>query len=233
MNEAAANEAGEPEAPHASILDVQVEALLGLVNQQREQRTRDIRAKGDAQVQEILRTAHAEARESLHQAVARERARMMQGLRQAQARAELETRRRAQRETLTLLEQMWERIDAALAARWAAERERAAWIAAAMQQAAQLLPGRPWRMEHAAGVPPEEQPRGEAQVRAGGARDVEWHLEPQIRAGLRVRTSGACLDATVEGLLADREDIEALFLAEYLAAAAPAAPQPAAPGTRP
>jgi len=244
MNEAAANEARELSAPPASILDVQVEALLALVNERREHRLKDTRANRDAQVQEIRQTARAEARENLHQAVARERVRMTQGLRQAEARAELESRQRAQLETLTLLEQMWERLDAALVARWAEERARAAWVAAAMQEAAQLLPGRPWRLEHAAGVLRDEPPRGEAQVSAGGSQHVEWHLERQIRAGLRVRTSGASLDATVEGLLADREDIEALFLAEYLSAAASQSAErsttaaadalrPAAPGARP
>lgn len=243
VNEAAVNETLERETPPASVLDVQVETLLALVNERRAQRTRDIRAKSEALVQEILQTAHAEARENLHQAVARERERVTQALRQARARAELETRQRAQRETVTLLKHMWERIGAALEARWVAQRERAAWIAAAVQQAAQLLPDRPWRMEHAAGVQREEQPRDEAQV-AGVARDVEWHLEPRIRAGVRVRTSGATLDATVEGLLAVREDIEALFLADYLAAGASQMPEratavavdaspPATPDARP
>ena len=217
MNEAAANEAAVTEAVPASILDAQVNALLGLVTQRREQRTRDIRAQSDAQVEEILRAARAEARESLHQAVARERARLSQGLRQAQARAELETRQRAQRETLTLLQHMWPRIGATLEARWREEQERGVWIAAAMQAAAQLLGGRPWRIEHPAGLTPEERQRALTQAGAGGAQDVEWHPEPQLGAGLRVRTSGACLDATIDGLLVDREDVEALFLSEYLA----------------
>jgi hypothetical protein len=217
VNEAAANEAAVTEAVPASILDAQVNALLGLVTQRREQRTRDIRAQSDAQVEEILRAARAEARESLHQALARERARLSQGLRQAQARAELETRQRAQRETLTLLQHMWPRIGATLEARWREEQERGVWIAAAMQAAAELLGGRPWRIEHPAGLTPEERQRALAQADAGDAQDVEWHPEPQIGAGLRVRTSGACLDATIEGLLVDREDVEALFLSEYLA----------------
>ncbi len=217
MNEVAVNEADVTGGAPASILDAQVNALLGLVTQRREQRTRDIRSKSDAEVREVLRAARAEARESLHQAVARERARITQGLRQAQARAELETRQRAQRETLALLQHMWQRIGATLEARWSVEQARGAWIAAAMQDAAQLLGGRSWHIEHPAGLTPEERQRSLAQARAGDARDVEWHLEPQIGAGLRVRTSGACLDATIEGLLVDREDVEALFLSEYLA----------------
>lgn len=217
VNEVAVKEGGVKEAAPASVLDVQVDALLALVKHRCEQRTREIRSKSDAQVQEILRSARAEARESLHQAVARERARMSQGLRQAQARAELETRQRAQRETLTLLQHMWQRIGAVLEARWGVEQERATWIAAALQAAAQLLGGRPWRIEHNPRLTPEEQQRALAQARAGGAQEVEWHPEPQIRAGLRVRTSGACVDATIDGLLVDREDVEALFLSEYLA----------------
>jgi len=217
VNEAAANEAAAMEAAPASILDAQVNALLGLVTQRREQRTRDIRSQSDAQVEEILRAARAEARESLHQAVGRERARMSQGLRQAQARAELETRQRAQRETLTLLQHMWQRIGATLEARWREKQGRGVWLAAALQDAAQLLGGRAWRIEHPAGLALEERQRALTQAGAGGDQDVEWHPEPQLRVGLRVRTSGACLDATIEGLLVDREAVEALFLSEYLA----------------
>jgi vacuolar-type H+-ATPase subunit E/Vma4 len=216
VNEARPKEAAAKEAP-ASVLDAQARALLGLVSERREARMREIRLKRDAQVQEILRSARAEARESLHQAVARERARMAQGLRQAQARAELETRQRAQRETLTLLQYMWERIAMALEARWHIDEARSAWISAAVQEAGRLLGGRPWRIEPAADVKADEQQRAAAQARGGGASDVEWQLEPKCRAGLRVRTSGACLDATIEGLLADREEVEALFLSEYFA----------------
>jgi len=235
VNETAGREAAVTEAAPASVLDAQVEALIALVRQRHEQRSREIRATSDAQVREIVRAARAEARESLHQAVVRERARMTQGLRGAQARAELETRRRAQRETLTLLEHMWEHIGAALEARWAGAQERGVWIAAAVQQAAAMLGERAWRIEHAAGVTPEEQRSAEAQASPGSPRDVEWSAEPQIRAGLRVRASGACLDATIEGLLVDRGEVEALFLSEYLAVSAAVSQQapPAAPARPP
>ena len=51
---------------------------------------------------------------------------------------------------------------------------------------------------------------------SGGARTIEWRHDPALRSGLRVRCAGAVMDATVEGLLARRADIEADFLAEYL-----------------
>jgi hypothetical protein len=226
-----------------SMLDAQVDALLQRVSQHRERRTSEIRAGAARQAVEIVRGARAEARENLHQAVARERTRIAQCLVQTEGRAELESRQRAQLQTRTLLGEMWERIAGALEARWRAGPLRSAWIAAAVQQAGILLGGRDWRIEYAAGVSAPDRERGTVMARAAGAHDVAWQLEPQLRAGLRVRTSGACVDATLEGLLARREDVEAAFLSEYLAVggpllqerapAAPAQPVPDAPGPKP
>ncbi len=201
----------------ASVLDAQVAAMLERVNQHRERRAGEIRAKSATQSLEIVRSARTEARESLHRAVARERARMAQGLRQAEARAELESRRRAQLETRTLLKHMWETVAAVLESRWRNDAQRSEWIHAAVGEAAQLLAGQSWRIEHAPGVSAEDRRRGESRALAGGARAVEWQLDSQLRAGLRVRSPGACLDATAAGLLAAREEVEAAFLSEYRA----------------
>ena len=38
-----------------------------------------------------------------------------------------------------------------------------------------------------------------------------------MRAGLRIRATGVCFDATVAGLLAHHDEIESAFLADYLA----------------
>jgi vacuolar-type H+-ATPase subunit E/Vma4 len=200
-----------------SVLEAQTEAMLERVNVHREQRAGEIRIKAAAQSLEIVRGARTEARESLHRAVARERTRLAQGLRQAEARAELESRRRAQLETRTLLEHMWEQVAAALEDRWRNDAARSEWIQAAVGEAAQLLAGQSWRIEHAAGVSAEDRRRAESRSLAGGARAVEWQPDAQLRAGLRVRSPGACLDATLAGLLARREEVEAAFLSEYRA----------------
>ena len=206
------------------MLDVQVQAMLQRVSQHRERRTGEIHAAAARQAEEIVRGARAEARANLHAAVARERARLAQGLRQAGARAELELRQRAQLQTRTLLGEMWEVIGAALEARWRTPPLRTAWIRAAMQQAALLLGGLSWRIEHAEGVSAQDRAQGEELARTH-AGDVAWQLEPQLRAGLRVRAPGACLDASIEGLLRRREDVEAAFLSEYLAVGEPPLPE--------
>jgi len=204
-----------PDAMPVSVLDAQVEAMLERVSQDRERRAAEIRARADKEKLEIVRGARAEARENLKRAVARERARMAQGLRQAEARAELESRRRAQLETRTLLEHMWEDVAAVLELRWADDAQRSDWIAAALAEAGQLLAGQNWHIEHAAGLSAEDRQRSESRALAGGARAVKWQLDSGLRAGLKVHSLGACLDATVAGLLARREEVEAAFLSEY------------------
>jgi vacuolar-type H+-ATPase subunit E/Vma4 len=199
------------------VLEAQVDAMLQRVREHREERMAQLRTTAEREAATIVKGARAEARENLHRAVARERARMAQGLRQAEARAELESRHRAQLETRTLLAHMWQDIPSELEKRWRTAEGRAGWVAAAVAEGGRLMSGQAWRIEHAVGPTEEERRRGEALARAAGASGVEWQLDPQTRAGLRVRTPGACLDATTEGLLARREDVEAVFLSEYRA----------------
>jgi len=211
-----------------SVLEAQVEAMLERVAEHRDRRIAEIRASTVRQVEQILRSARAEARRSVHQAVARERARMTQGLRQAQARAELQARQLAQSQTRILLEEMWQQIATALEARWRAASERSAWIAAALTEASELLSGRPWTIEHPAGLTSEDRREAEQLARQRGASALEWQLDPRLRAGLRVKTPGTCVDATGPGLLARRTDIEAAFLDEYAATLTAAVQSPAA-----
>ena len=222
------------EAAPVSVLDMQVDAMLQRVSQHRDGRVREIEASTASQTRAIVHGARAEARDSLHQAIVHERARIAQGLQQAEARAELEARGRAQQQTRTLLAHMWEHIADALEQRWRADSTRSAWIAAAVENAGTLLGGRSWRIEHAAGVSATDRRRSEELGRARGAREIEWQREPQMRAGLRISAPGACLDATIEGLLVQRVDVEAAFLSEYLAAGGLPLEEPAQPaGARP
>lgn len=227
------------EAAPASLLDVQVDAMLERVSQHRDRRVREIEANTSRETRAIVRGARTEARDNVHQAVVHERARIAQGLQQAEARAELEARTRAQQQTLTLLEHMWELIAAELEQRWRGESSRSAWVVAATENARTLLGARSWRIEYAPGLSAADRRRSEELARAHSTCEIEWQPAPQLRAGLRISTIGACLDATIDGLLVERGDVEAAFLCEYLAAgsavsqvgAPPAGAQPP-PATR-
>jgi vacuolar-type H+-ATPase subunit E/Vma4 len=197
-------------------LDAQAQALLQRVTDDRERRCAALRAAADEQAKQIVRSARAEARSNLHHAVIQERARMDLGMRQGRARADIEARRRERQKTQELLEQMWTAIAEFLERRWREPALRRAWIDAAMSQAMALLLGRAWLIE--AGSDWTEQERAELadRARARGAGTVEWSLKPSVPAGLKIRADNVCVDATVPGLLAQRDVIEAAFLAEYL-----------------
>ena len=204
----------------SNALDAQVDALLQRVNSDREQRCKQMLAKAESEVQEILRLGRAEARANVRRAVAQERSRTAQRLRQAEAGAELDARRRAQSETRKLLESMWTEIAEALEARWRNAEHRQAWVTAAMGQADLLLGTiASWNIEHGSGWLAEE--RGELEKFAAkrGAHTLKWVHDPALGAGLRIRCEGVSLDATTRGLLAHRANIESAFLAEYLALA--------------
>jgi hypothetical protein len=197
--------------------EAQVNALLQRVASATERRCMELRAAAESQAREIVHSARVEARANVRGAVARERARMEKEIRRAEARAELESAQRVQREIQTLLGHMWAEIETVLERRWRDPVRRRKWIEAAIAQAGVLLGARPWRVEYSDEWPEEERREIAHLARSKGARAIEWACDPQIHAGLRVRTNGVCLAATVPALLARRDDIESAFLAEYLA----------------
>ena len=199
-----------------SELDAETAALLKRVADDRERRCAELRAATASQIRQIVRAARAEGRTSRRNAITHERAHIELGVRQAQARADIEAHRQEQRKSQELLAAMWRAITAALERRWREPALRQRWIDAALGQAVALLSGRAWLIESAWQW--SERERNELTNRAHqrGAGTVAWSLNPAMPAGLRIRTSGACLDATVPALLVQRAAIEAAFLAEYL-----------------
>jgi vacuolar-type H+-ATPase subunit E/Vma4 len=199
-----------------SALDTEAKALLQRVTDDRDRRCAVLRTAAEGQAKQIVRSARAEARANVGNAVIQERARMDLGMRQATARADIEVRRQERLKSQELLEQMWAAITDVLARRWREPSIRRAWIDAVVNQAGALLSGRAWLIE--VGSDWTEHERGELtdRARGRGAGTVEYSLDAAMPGGLKIRAGSVCIDATVSGLLAQRDAIEAAFLAEYL-----------------
>ena len=199
-----------------SAVDAQAQALLQQVMDDRDRRCASLRAAAESQAKQILRAARAQARSNVHRAVSQERSRMDLALRQAAARADIEARRRQQEKSRELLGQMWAAIAPLVESRWSKPELRRSWIEAVMREAGALIAGRAWLIE--ASSEWTDQERGELTDRARrcGAAAVEYSRQAVPAAGLRIRAGNVCVDATVAGLLARRDAIEAAFLAEYL-----------------
>ena len=198
-----------------TVLDAQTLALLRRLAREQEMRTRRARDEAAEQARGIVRHARTEARARVHQAVLETRRENELAI--ARRKAAIDTReRRARQATLRqLLDDAWRRLPAALEARWADADARATWCRSACAQArATLL--------HVDRLVIEVDPRWsdgvdtvvEACLADRERGTVELVPVAGLGPGLRVRGGKACVDATIEGLVAARERIAAGLLAE-------------------
>jgi hypothetical protein len=184
--------------------------MLRLVEDHERARCREIAAQAQNDVRDLLREAHAAARLRMHRHV--QDLKHFRDRETARARAELETahRRHRQRCDRVLLEAGWALLRPVLAARWREPAARRRWVERLAREALARLPRGDWTV-----VCPADWDRAE---RAALAQELgtapTWQETPDVSAGLRFCAGGACLDGTLEGLLADRAAIEAMLLAE-------------------
>lgn len=183
-------------------LEARTQALLDLVQADRDTACAAIVGDAQAQAAALVAKARADARRLVARAYADERARVQAEL--DAARADLQTRRRlhAQRRLDALLVLAWQRLPQALRRRWADPAGRRAWIAQAQAQARALLGNVPWTVQHGADTPADE-PQAWRDI----APPPRFETDPRISAGLRIVAGANVVDATLDGLLADRDEI--------------------------
>jgi len=195
-------------------LQQRTQALLDLVEQDRHARCTEVIAQAERQAAATLAQARAEARRRMREAFAEERSRA--SARVAAARAELQTRHRLheQQQAAAWLAVGWQGLPPALRQRWTDAAARQQWADAALHEATRVLaPGR-WRIVHAPGWPAHEREALAAGLPAAPATTADFVEDPALAAGLRVVADGNVVDATLGGLLADREAIGARLLGE-------------------
>jgi hypothetical protein len=74
-----------------------------------------------------------------------------------------------------------------------------------------VVPRGAWQIEHAADWPASERAALEAQLRDAGV-EPSFTVDAAIAAGLRLRGAHNALDATLDGLLTEREALEGRLL---------------------
>ncbi|HET9694878.1 MAG TPA: hypothetical protein VFP48_10870, partial [Steroidobacteraceae bacterium] len=198
-----------------TILDAQTLALLRRLSREQEMRTRRASDEAAEQARDIVRRARSEARTRVHQAVLETRREMELAI--ARRKAAIDTRERRERQAMLrrLLDDAWRRLPAALHTRWADVAARAAWCRSACVQARGcLLRTERLVVELDSRWCDELRPVVEACFADLEGSTVEVVPVATLGPGLRVRGGKACVDATVEGLVAARERIAAQLLAE-------------------
>ncbi len=194
-------------------LEQNEQRLLELVLQHRDEECRKLRQRSEEEGRELLRAAYRNARTRLHENAesGRNRARTQIGA----ARAELETRRRQRAQQLgsVALAAAWEQLPQRLAQRWTDPAARAAWIGKALEQAFAALPGGSWRIRHPSGLADTERDALRKAVQQQLSQAPELIADEKVEAGLILECTGVVLDTSSNGLLVDRDAIEARLLA--------------------
>jgi hypothetical protein len=188
-------------------LERRMQALLELVEADRARQSDSILDSARNEVAAIRKQAHAEARSRMRKAFAEERERSE--ARVAAARAKLETQRRIaeQRRAQALLAAALAQLPAALLARWHEVGGRQAWVASVATSALAVLPRTSWRLVHPTDWPSAEREAFSARLTSQVGVPPQCVADPAIRAGLKIAADGNIVDGTLDGLLADGDEI--------------------------
>jgi vacuolar-type H+-ATPase subunit H len=199
-----------------SLLQSQTESLLRRVSREQDTRTRQIGEAAEEQARTIVARARKEARARLRQAVDEERRQIERAIVERRAALDTESRRAGQITVRALIEDAWQHLPQAVADRWLEQDSRAQWIRAACEYATRSLrPQSAFIVELDPQAAPDASATAKRLLEATGLAPVEIRTVAGLGAGLRIRCGAACMDATVGGLLASRERVEAELLAEF------------------
>jgi hypothetical protein len=189
------------------------DALLALVELYRADRCVALLQPAEAEARTLVRAALADARRRVGTAIAEERKRLRGVVGALEAALHTERRLVAQQHEVQLLARSWDDLRTALVSRWADSQQRARWVETHLARTRTALADddQPWRIRHHSAWS-----AGERRVAAAGlesqAISVDFAEDPQMGAGFVVTCGHNVLDASLDGLLADRALLEGRLL---------------------
>lgn len=196
-----------------SNVESQMQALLTLLEEDRRQQCDALIAEAQARARSVLQQAQRDARARMRAAFAVERQHLDEQVKAATARLQAERRLSEQQRLAQLLERAWQMLPEALLERWQNPVRRKKWVAQAIDSAHRLLPHDMWALRVAPGWPAEERDQALLAVAHRLGTMPDCSEVTKLQAGLLIIANGIRLDATLDGLLADRTGIESRLLA--------------------
>lgn len=191
--------------------------LLKLVGQYRDEACRRQLEEARAQAARLLQQTFARERAHLHAQITAERERARERIEAVLADRETRTRRSGERASAELLAAAWPRLEAALVERWQSVGGRRGWAEHHLRLAQQRLPPAQhdghWVVRHAPEWTEAERGALSACLALGLEHQPRFIADGELVAGLTIACCGAVLDASLAGLLRDRNALEARLLA--------------------
>ena len=193
-------------------LDRQVRAMIRVAEEYRAERCSALLESAAGKAKRIMAQAQAAARNSLRAALTETREELDVAL--AEAETELVSLRRvdAQKRLAAALEACLPALQRALRGRWQSPSGRTAWVRQHLAVAIAVLPPTGWRIHHPPSWPAAERDATHRWLRDAGIGEALFEADPGLEAGIRVRCGPNLLDATFDGLLADRDLINGRLL---------------------
>jgi F0F1-type ATP synthase membrane subunit b/b' len=198
-----------------SIVRTQVEALLELLEQSRNAHCREVLEQAALQAAEIRQRARKLARARVSKAVHEERQRLEHESRMVEAELNTERRRHERLRDMALIAAGRALLGEALDTRWRDADSRREWAEATLVDAASVLLGREWTLQHPVDWAQPEQEQAVAFARERCGAELQLEPTPDLETGLRVYSEGAVVDMSIPGLLANERTIEGELLAEF------------------
>lgn len=196
-------------------------ALLASVAAERAARCAAILRPAEAAAQARLASATARIRSDLRAAMRAELGRLRRECAQARAACERQARERAQRLAALAAAEGLALLRENLLRRWRDSAQRSAWVRAAVRRAAARLPHTAWRILHAPPLAPDELQALRQICADAGVGECQVEAANAMAAGLEIHAGPACLDASVDGLLVDRDEWAGRLLHLWSAACVP------------
>lgn len=201
--------------PSDTILSTQIDALLALTDAWAKERCVKIFDETDIKVKEIVRSAHRDARERLRRHVEQDRQSAKQRMSSFEATLKTRQRKEQQVRDQQFLRESWHQLIAELIDRWNSPLSREHWTGSIWSHAKKHLPMSVWLVEYPSDWSAEERESLGEQIEDFTGSRPEWCADIGITVGFRIVSAGACVDGTLQGLLANRRRLEAETLSAY------------------
>jgi vacuolar-type H+-ATPase subunit E/Vma4 len=193
-----------------SIIDFQVRAMLEGIERDLDARREQMETDARKQARMLLRNVRRQCRSRVALAIAEERAHRDRSLQKANAALASRVRRRQQALDRKQLVEGYRRLREALVERWRDSDARSLWARTLIEDASTVLANSTWHVEYPASLPAEEAQR----LFETSERDIELVPADDLEAGFRLRHDDARLDMSVDGLLAQVDEMAGELLAE-------------------
>lgn len=183
-----------------------LQPLLQQIARHQEEACRQILEAARAQAEEWIATAKAEAKRRTTLAKKAEKERRTEAQATLRARQATELRQQRLRQTQAILAQGWTLLLEAVIRHWESPEHRVIWLRMVRQRAEGLFADAPWHIQH----PPHWDPA----EWGSHPLEIRFQADPELTAGWRIGCRGAWLDGSLQGMMANRQALSALLLAQ-------------------